>query len=307
MSKLFFIGNGFDLNHGLKSQYKDFLEFVCMYHHDKFHRIGSMFGLGNPSFLWKDFEENLANFNVNRSICRNTHMIEYARKHPKKNLTEYTTLENACDGLVKDLSELFQEWVHEFMKDTSVSPKYHLSKDDYYISFNYTSILNSAYRIPPPNICYIHRNAFESDLTRLIFGHGLNKQKILNRIELNKEARNAIKAIKTSEQDVISIYEELLMSLRKDTDSCLSDAKDFFDNFKKNSIDEIMILGHSLGCSDVPYYQKILQYITNSTPIKYSYKKSSECNEIRKQLEKIFNNPNRISGWTMEEMLMKKN
>ncbi|MBR5964155.1 MAG: hypothetical protein IK000_08405 [Bacteroidaceae bacterium] len=307
MSKLIIIGNGFDVNHGLKCQYKDFMEFVCLYHHDKFHRIGSMFGMGNPSFLWQDFENNLAAFDVNGSICRNIHMIEYARKHPESNLTEYTTLENACDGLVVDLSELFREWVHEFMKSASVSQKYHLSEDDYYISFNYTSILHSIYHISLPHISYIHRNAFESDLTRLIFGHGLNNKEIDNRLQLNDKAKEAIRKIKTSEQDVIDIYRGLLTDLKKDTYNCLSEAEGFFGNFVRNSIEEIMILGHSVSCSDVPYYQRIARYVTSSTPIKYSYYNSSERDEIKKQLIEIFKCPNRIRGYRMEEMLEDNN
>lgn len=52
MSKLYIIGNGFDISHGVPSKYSDFLMYVNLYHHNEFTIIGQMFGTGNPSFLW---------------------------------------------------------------------------------------------------------------------------------------------------------------------------------------------------------------------------------------------------------------
>jgi len=56
MSKIYIIGNGFDISHGVPSKYSVFLMYVNLYHHNEFTRIGQMFGAGNPSYLWKDFE-----------------------------------------------------------------------------------------------------------------------------------------------------------------------------------------------------------------------------------------------------------
>lgn len=305
MSKLFVIGNGFDISHGLKCTYSDFLEYVCLYHHDQFHRIGSMFGIGNPSFLWKDFENNLLSFDVNRSICKNKGLIVVAREHPEKNLDIYTTLANACDGLYSEMQNLFKEWVQEFMKDVSVRPKYQLSTADYYLSFNYTSLLEYNYHIDPSHVCHIHRNAFESESSTPYFGHGGSDNIIESILDLNTKARNAIKEVGACEEDVISVYKQLLVDFKKKTKDRLDDVnvRDFFGTLQKKRIDELVILGHSLGCSDKPYFQELVKYIDISTPIFYSYYSPTESLTIRCQLEDIFHYPDRVHGNKMDKLL----
>ena len=128
MSKLYIIGNGFDLNHELPCSYSDFLKYVCIFHHDMFHRIGSMFGDGNPAFLWQDFENNLRHFDTNKSIIRNLRRLrDEAKLHVEKNIDLLTALENACDGLYNEISLLFQEWIRDTLINRIVLKKYKLS------------------------------------------------------------------------------------------------------------------------------------------------------------------------------------
>lgn len=303
MSKLYIIGNGFDINHGLPCRYSDFLKYVCRYHHDDFHRIGNMFGNGNPSDLWKDFEANLATFDINRSIKNNLErFVESARHNPQFNISELTSLENGCDSLIQDISFLFRKWVHNKLVGYKVKPQYFLSPNDFYISFNYTNILERTYNIPRQRICYIHRCLCDDEITMPIFGHGLDI--IGEQIKLNNTSQEIIGKINVDMEEVKNTYYKLIVDLKKDTNEGLQnlEASCFFVNTNKY-IDEIIILGHSLGLSDVSYFERIAEFTNESVPITFSFFKEKEKQSIKDSIEKIFHHPERIQGERIENIL----
>ena len=304
MSKLYIIGNGFDINHGLKSCYKDFLKYVCLYHHDEFHRIGKMFGTGNPSFLWKDFENNLACFDVNRSICLNLiPLVKQARLYPEMNLDIFTTLENACDGLYSDIGLLFKQWFEDRIVHMIVNPKYQLSPDDYYVSFNYTSLLESVYGIPSDHICYIHRNLFENDVTMPIFGHGLTDDTIAQRVKIDSKAKRIIGEARVNIEDVKETYITLIRDFRKNVKEGLDNLESFFGIFEGVSIDKLVILGHSIGDSDYKYFLKTANTIKPNSLIYYSYYNEDEKDLLFEKLNDLFSHSERIRGDRMENII----
>lgn len=64
-SKLYVIGNGFDLHHGLKTSYADFREYVRYKYNDIFIRL-SHYIFNDDDKLWRDFENSLSQLNINK-------------------------------------------------------------------------------------------------------------------------------------------------------------------------------------------------------------------------------------------------
>ncbi|MFT0212826.1 AbiH family protein, partial [Pseudomonas sp. F1_0610] len=71
--RLYIIGNGFDLHHGLKTRYTDFGIFLRDEYNDVFEHLQEFFGFDdlNPSVssspvesMWNDFENNLGALDV---------------------------------------------------------------------------------------------------------------------------------------------------------------------------------------------------------------------------------------------------
>lgn len=61
MSKLYVIGNGFDLHHGLATSYRDFKNHLQVHHREVLDNLNRYYSLENGKDLWSKFEENLAN------------------------------------------------------------------------------------------------------------------------------------------------------------------------------------------------------------------------------------------------------
>lgn len=68
--RLFIIGNGFDLAHGLKTKYEDFRKYLEENNENFLYRLEYMYGFCRESnkkyvekYLWQDFEKNLGCIN----------------------------------------------------------------------------------------------------------------------------------------------------------------------------------------------------------------------------------------------------
>ena len=68
--KLYIIGNGFDIQHGLKSRYWDFKEYLDIKDRNLVDKLEEYFG---ADALWSDFEETLAYLDTEQIIeeCMN--------------------------------------------------------------------------------------------------------------------------------------------------------------------------------------------------------------------------------------------
>lgn len=63
--KLYIIGNGFDIYHGINSRYSDFKNYVHVTDYELFQTLEKYF---NTDELWSDFEETLAYIDADEII-----------------------------------------------------------------------------------------------------------------------------------------------------------------------------------------------------------------------------------------------
>ena len=63
--RLYIIGNGFDIFHGVKSKYSDFKDYVEQNDYDLFEALEEYF---NTDELWSDFEETLAYIDTEKIV-----------------------------------------------------------------------------------------------------------------------------------------------------------------------------------------------------------------------------------------------
>ena len=60
LMKLFILGNGFDLHHGLQTRYSDFRDYLKEYHPDEFELIDSCLCDPEDNYaLWSELEDTL--------------------------------------------------------------------------------------------------------------------------------------------------------------------------------------------------------------------------------------------------------
>ncbi len=254
--KLYIIGNGFDRAHQLHTSYKDFARYLSESHPEAYRRIGLIYNHSDEDWLWKDYETNLSNIDIDRCV--------------EERIDDWNTLslhemENLFDTLYDDLQRLFHEWVNTISVD-ECEEFLELSPDDYFITFNYTNVLEKKYHIPRNHICYLHNDTSNQPYLRPVVGHGESYKQIETRVLLHQEKISEIvnKHGKpgwcVSEEEyvkfIMKCFQELIGTLKKIPSNNIDYNEEFFSLLNGLKFNEVYIWGHSLSDVDVPYFEK---------------------------------------------------
>lgn len=291
--KLFVIGNGFDIGHNIPCKYSHFCNYLNEHKIDVLDTMGNFYYIDNDSDLWTDFESSLEE-DINYDSL--TDIIgEYAPNFTSDEFRDgdwydaQIYIEQDCDELLNSIRSGFEAWI-ESLKIEQVSPKYKLDIASYFITFNYTTVLEQIYNIPTSNTLHIHNKVGE----KLIFGHGknlksFNVKKALYGDEktfLNEEEDGYFESTevgheKFAEGAVCAFYEKM----RKPTEEIIQNHSDFFG--KLSVINEVIVLGHSYNEIDFPYFKKIAESIDKNAKWILSYFSEQDKKSAEEIMEKI--------------------
>lgn len=258
--KLYIIGNGFDMAHGLDTSYSAFCEYVEKHHKDSYQLIGAMYSKNDPSWLWKDYEKNLSNVDIKGMTEKYNSKWHNMKKHE---------IENFFDNIYDRLQSLFHEWVLS-IDISHCENKKELSSCDYYINFNYTNILETVYMIPRKQICYIHNDTKNQVALRPIVGHGDTYKQVETRVMLHEnDIRKIVEKDSCPEwcegkndyvYFLMKCFQQLIGSLKKLPNEIIRYNQTYIDQLSKLPIDEVYVLGHSLARVDDPYFKKLFEF-----------------------------------------------
>lgn len=314
MDRLFIIGNGFDLAHGIKSEYKHFRKYLIktLKKRDSYLHKNTKLGFRdndllyeiinaddiddsliirfllyffdccemkyNPFigkkkiFRWNDFEKSLGNkivFDDIASDYKDLLSYDYSvfdyeydclSDYQKKNILEELT-DKLCFSL-EPVKEYFYDWIKGHVEKQIITIKTNSkfenllqikkSGNDYFLNFNYTSTLESIYKLNTNKICHIHGYVLDSAISpNIIIGHNISDPDQLigsNDIEV--------------ESIVDAIAYDSFVQLYKDTQKIINQHLDFFDKLK--SVKEVYSYGFSYSDVDLNYVKKVIQSINNS-------------------------------------------
>lgn len=249
-TKLFIIGNGFDLYTGVDSQFDAFRQFY--YSNQK--RIISDLGLsshgvnhgklitdlewvfGDPfncfeltSSFWNEFENNLAKLSF---VTINSRFAD----SPEGTIVLAKTLVNS--KLILDYA--IEKWVQSLVLPDAIND-YSFDDDCYFINFNYTDTLTEVYEVDPNHVFHIHGSAASGD--EIIYGHSMHAHHAPAHLKDLGYIRQFIVGCARYQYDkhALQNYLRLLSYLR------LSGV-DF------HNIERITVLGHSFNAADSFYF-----------------------------------------------------
>ncbi len=268
---LFIIGNGFDLAHGLHSKYSDFAKYCKKYYKCLYELLPLEFpklltdSSTNSPELWANFEEALG-----------APDIEYVKNH-----------KNVDKG---ELNVALRDWVNELKdKINEIQPMDCIKKtiqtypEAYYISFNYTDTLELLYKVKSKNILHIHGYISRKDVDAsaafagYLYGHNLN----------DEEISKMFNAVSNENYNII----EHIRHFRKTVDAVHAPDSVLEAFLQPLSIDNIVVIGHSLGVMDQDYFKKINESFPEAK-WHISYHKDNQCIS---SVERIGLNPSNVS------------
>lgn len=279
MNRLYIIGNGFDRYHGLPTRYADFHIYVKEYYPALLEKLERYFDLSvDEHSLWQNFEQDLCRYDSGDFMNTFNH-IDVASESFKYSefygMTDEVTEESG--SLVEEIREAFVSWVESFefpeVKDRNYETLL-LDNTARFINFNYTDTLEELYQVPKDRILYIHNNANTYD-GELIFGHAKKKdgKEVPTFNENGEPAR-------TPFTDAENASRAPFYELQKDTRSVLKKHRNWFNML--HDLQEVIILGHSLGKVDWPYFRAIAK-LSPQARWKLSYYGDNERADIYKR------------------------
>lgn len=257
---LYIIGNGFDLHHGIHSSYRYFRAWLQT-HDRNLYRM--LVRLCPAEVLWWNFEEALAH--LNRSFLLDSASI-WLPDNWDEDKDSYSELyyaedhaRNDGENLWDDIVKAFRKWVYtiKWEKDSD-SKKLMLDTYARFITFNYTTFLESRYGVDRKQILYIHGKQTDSKNPPIIGHRDIDT--------FDEWYKTAPKRYKKYYQGVNSYLPEVSMMTegienyfevsKKPVSRIITQHKDFFLDLY--DIDNIYVLGHSLNDVDMPYIQTIM-------------------------------------------------
>lgn len=295
MSKLYIIGNGFDLHHGLSTSYTDFEHHLKTHHIQLLDSLNKYYSFASiDQDLWSKFEENLAYLDKAGLI---DYLSEYYddtsdRGRNAMGIETETYLKLLTNGLRREFSEFILKAETKIIDRIKRIP---IDRDAKYISFNYTKTLEKYYLIPNDNIFYIHGIAREKE--GIILGHSTDPELFIDENIEPTPPKDASE--ETLEQwyeymsdqhnpiydDCVSTVNSYFLNSFKNTNSIIKENLDYFSDL--SDVKEVFIYGHSMSDVDMAYIEKIASTVKSDCYWSVSYFGKNEKEEIEYSLENL--------------------
>jgi len=279
MTTLYVIGNGFDLWHGLPTDYASFYSYA----EDVLDEMDAYYvGRGHLGTPWHDFENCLGTYDWQLFFDEYNEvdvMSESFRPSELYGLED--ELVEKTTSHIEGLRELFQEWVRS-IDVSSAKSKVVFEPDSKFLTFNYTNTLQSVYEIAENCIFHIHGSVAGYD--ELIFGHGVE---IEEELELDENGDSNRSMFTDSENPAKSP----LYAFKKPVEEIIANNSQYFASL--SGVSRIVVIGHSLNDIDIPYFEEIRKSTRGSKWVVYCYRES-DAQHYQYQLERCLVSSNDI-------------
>jgi hypothetical protein len=297
VQKLYVLGNGFDLHHGLKTSYYDFAIYLKSSHRQLYDLLIQFINHPNSNEeLWGDFEENLAHLDIDELLSDNTDLLPNYMDDDFRDRDRYAfpdQMDLHLDLLTKDLFSEFENFIKSVVYiESSFERKIQLDNASLFLTFNYTNTLEKLYNIEKNKIIYIHNSVYDK-YNNIILGHGIEPQTLNQKLDPPSNLSPEELEEWYSEQDSGDYsYEEgkntiikYFSHTFKPTKQIILNHKPFFNNLI--NIKDIYILGHSISKVDLPYFIEIYNSVGNNCNWHISFYNENERLQHIQTLNKI--------------------
>ena len=154
MSKLYIIGNGFDIAHGIPSSFGNFRSFVEENDTELNRLLEDYFDVEE---LWSDFEVTLAHIDIDTILDDADNYLESYGAEDWSDAFHHSyqnTIDEAVSLVAIRLKTHFVNWILSL--EVPIEPIYPIDNNSKFLNFNYTTTLQDAYNVNPNRLLHIH-------------------------------------------------------------------------------------------------------------------------------------------------------
>lgn len=244
-NKLFIIGNGFDLHHGLRTSYADFREYIKHKKLSLWEALLEVYGDAPEQVeWWWNFEEMLGYIDYENIVnLNNGEALGFMR------------VRNLLKG---KLPPFFGSWIESINDKVEPEEELGIESEAFFFTFNYTMILEKYYHINEDNVWHIHNSIrdFKKGENPIV-GHDSSRSELFKRLIKLKEENPSIRS-DVSE----AIMEEVLNGAKNVNGNIYRSVKEHkFDQYAK--IKHFVVMGFSCNNIDIPYINELVKVNSN--------------------------------------------
>lgn len=262
--RLYIVGNGFDLQHCLRTSPKDYCDFLNEEYPDFLDEIkSSEYFVGDGSELTEREDRFWTNVEGNLVFCYQQMLDDTAEEYYPDLLedsdarwhhAEFDAEEKvkAFDEIKKFNTTYLVEWIQSIdINDAKRLRQMRFKPSDLFVNFNYTKTLEVVYGIEPKAVLHIH--GCISNPQSIQFGNPEYTAK-----EVRSDAEDSYGSDEfygASIEPAVNHYVDLADSFSKDIKLNIPKLKRFI---ARRDVDEVVVMGHSYQGVDKYYYEKVL-------------------------------------------------
>ena len=155
-------------------------------------------------------------------------------------------------GFITRLNDYVKAWVQQIDINTAKRRRFRVKPDhrDVFLTFNYTLLLEKKYKISADHILHIHGSIDENDIDPVI-GHGRSDVKC----RLQQLARDASESCDEKKTSICNAMANYITRTQKNTAHYIRSNQRFWSGI--HDVEVVIIMGHSLGDVDMPYFNEI--------------------------------------------------
>lgn len=269
IKRLYIIGNGFDLHHGIKSSYKDFHGWLGP--EWNYNDVEDYF---EDVDLWSNLEENMAKFNYEDYATSNFSfgngcLVVKGRHGVQGEVLDLN--ERRLDEWYTTVLKKFSEWL-KGLNTAAKGDMLSLTDDgSVFLSFNYTHTLEDHYHIAKKQVLHIHGEVGDP-WKNLKLGH--NGRILEPTHDLSKRHQEVLDVDTSFAKDAMdNVY-----SWRKPVQEIIARNESFWNSLYE--VDHVYVLGFSCGSVDLPYIKKIASIVSSDAKWLVTWYKEPERIEL---------------------------
>jgi hypothetical protein len=262
--KLFILGNGFDLHHNLPTTTADFIRQIEALDVTEYYL--------QSGTNWSLYEEGLSYFNVEDMAECNIEGPDYLSDRESDRDSVIFQMEQIMDDMIEIRDNALKEMITIANDEISINSdcvkNYGAFIDSLVLSFNYTSTLEELYNLNDiESILHIH--GYFEDHDELIFGYSKPNEDVLKQFSPHDVFNNSTKH--PSHEIDVEDHDDYYIQMQYQSmyNFYCNNQKTLQINILKNwlepyygQVEEIIVLGHSMGLVDKPYFE-LLEELLN--------------------------------------------
>lgn len=296
-SVLYVIGNGFDLHHRVASDLNSFRQFVreknCQVYDAAMKHI-----FAENEDLWTCFEEQLGSLDVEQILDE---AYPFLQSYGADEWSEsgHHDFKYEIDKVLEDLSNglhsEFCQWIRSLRipsREQACEQLLNICAESGFLSFNYTNTLERIYGVHQNKILHLHGRG-ELSANQIIIGHRGGKHSLNDDVDFDAADPRFV-------EGNVSI-DDYFRDTSKPVDQVIQRNSLFFNCLSE--ISDIVVLGHSFGPIDMPYFQEIARNTRPDANWSASVHSDADSLAVDAASQLLFTKVGEIRQFSLHDML----